>query len=96
MRHMSNALLFHVIILRALVAIMFFVVCTIQNTLSMSPGSDFYKKLALECSSQQIAVDVFAFCGMFTDLPTVCESEHTVHSACMEYRYHRSILFSNT
>ncbi|XP_064387627.1 protein transport protein Sec24A-like isoform X2 [Halichondria panicea] len=42
-----------------------------MNTLNMSPGSDFYKKLALECSSQQIAVDLFSFSSLFTDLPTI-------------------------
>ena len=39
----------------------------------MSPASDFYKKLALECSSQQIGVDLFTFSSQFTDLPTICE-----------------------
>jgi len=39
----------------------------------MAPASDFYKKLALECSSQQIAVDLFAFSGQFIDLTTMCE-----------------------
>jgi len=39
----------------------------------MAPGSDFYKKLALDCSAQQIGVDLFAFSGQFTDLPTICE-----------------------
>ena len=38
----------------------------------MSPASDFYKKLALDCSSQQIAVDLFAFGGQFMDLTTIC------------------------
>ena len=42
-----------------------------QDTLSMSPASDFYKKLALDCSSQQIAVDLFAFGGQFMDLTTI-------------------------
>ena len=40
----------------------------------MAPVSDFYKKLALECSTQQIAVDLFVFSGQFVDLPTICES----------------------
>lgn len=41
----------------------------------MSAGSDFYKKLALECSAQQIAVDLFVFSNssQFLDLPTICK-----------------------
>jgi len=42
-----------------------------KGTLNMAPASDFYKKLALECSSQQIAVDLFAFSGQFIDLTTM-------------------------
>ena len=41
----------------------------------MSPASDFYKKLALDCSSQQIAVDLFAFGSQFMDLSTICRSK---------------------
>jgi protein transport protein SEC24 len=32
-----------------------------MDKLNMSASTDFYKKLALECSSQQIAVDIFTF-----------------------------------
>ena len=40
----------------------------------MAPASDFYKKLALDLSSQQIAVDLFAFSSsQFIDLSTICE-----------------------
>lgn len=42
-----------------------------MDTLNMAPASDFYKKLALECSSQQIAVDLFCFSGQFIDVSTV-------------------------
>ena len=41
----------------------------------MAAGSDYYKKLALECSSQQIAVDVFSFSSQFIDLSTICEGD---------------------
>lgn len=41
----------------------------------MSAGSDFYKKLALECSAQQIAVDLFVFSNssQCLDLATMCK-----------------------
>ena len=39
----------------------------------MAPASDFYKKLALDLSSQQIAVDLFAFSSQFIDLSTICK-----------------------
>ena len=48
----------------------------------MSPASDFYKKLALDCSSQQIAVDLFAFGGQFMDLTTICRLTDIVIRAC--------------
>lgn len=48
---------------------------SLQDQLNMSAGSDFYKKLALECSAQQIAVDLFVFSNtsQFLDLPTICK-----------------------
>ena len=45
-----------------------------QDTINMAPASDFYKKLALDLSSQQIAVDLFAFSSsQFIDLSTICK-----------------------
>lgn len=52
-----------------------------QDTLCMSPASDFYKKLALDCSSQQIGVDLFAFGGQFMDLTTICKLTTLTHQA---------------
>uniref|UniRef100_A0A0P4WA53 Protein transport protein Sec24A n=1 Tax=Scylla olivacea TaxID=85551 RepID=A0A0P4WA53_SCYOL len=40
----------------------------IQN---MGPATDFYKKLALDCSGQQIAVDLFALNSQYVDLATL-------------------------
>lgn len=37
----------------------------------LNPGTDFYKKLALECSEHQIAVDLFNLSSSFSDLATV-------------------------
>ena len=49
----------------------------------MAPASDFYKKLALELSSQQIAVDLFTFSpsSQLLDLTTLCQHHtHTSHT----------------
>ena len=42
----------------------------------MSASTDFYKKLALDCSAQQIAVDLFVFSNksQSLDLATICKS----------------------
>ena len=43
------------------------------NTLTplINPATDFYKKLALECSEHQIAVDLFNLSSSYSDLATV-------------------------
>ncbi|XP_068231086.1 protein transport protein Sec24A isoform X2 [Palaemon carinicauda] len=40
----------------------------IQN---MGPATDFYKKLALDCSGQQVAVDMFALNSQYVDMATL-------------------------
>jgi len=37
----------------------------------LGPATDFYKKLALDCSGQQIAVDLFAMGGQYIDVATL-------------------------
>lgn len=37
----------------------------------LNPSTDFYKKLALDCSEQQIAVDLFNLASSYSDLATV-------------------------
>ena len=56
----------------------------------MAPASDFYKSLALDCNSQQIAIDIFAFSGQFVDLVTMGEwnvapNFSTVGSLCFVF-----------
>ena len=43
----------------------------------MAANSDFYKKLALDCSAQQIAVDLFVFSNKVqtVDLSTICNTQ---------------------
>ncbi|XP_060530213.1 protein transport protein Sec24B [Cylas formicarius] len=43
---------------------------TAEATL-LNPANDFYKRLALECSSQQIAVDLFIVNSQYVDLATI-------------------------
>ena len=43
----------------------------LQEKLTLSPSSDFYKKLALECSAQQIGVDLFLMSSRYSDLTTM-------------------------
>ena len=39
----------------------------------LGPATDFYKRLALEFSAQQIAVDLFLLNSQYCDLATICE-----------------------
>lgn len=39
----------------------------------LGPATDFYKRLALDCSGQQIAVDLFLMNSQYSDLATLCE-----------------------
>lgn len=42
-----------------------------QLTPLLNPVNDFYKKLALECSEVQIAVDLFVLCTNYADIATI-------------------------
>lgn len=37
----------------------------------LGPATDFYKRLALDCSGQQIAVDLFLLNSQYSDLATL-------------------------
>lgn len=39
----------------------------------MTPSTDYYKKLALDCSAEQIAVDMFFVSSQYLDIATVCK-----------------------
>lgn len=39
----------------------------------LGPATDFYKRLALDCSGQQIAVDLFLLNSQYSDLSTLCK-----------------------
>ncbi|XP_065844690.1 protein transport protein Sec24A-like [Oscarella lobularis] len=55
-----------------------------KDVLHLDPITDFYKQLALECSSQQIAVDIFLLSSAYADLATTsCVSKFS--SGCVYY-----------
>ena len=50
--------------------------------MNLSPSSDFYKTLALECSTQQIGVDLFVLTGQYVDLATICKFLNNLMRHC--------------
>lgn len=51
----------------------------------LGPATDFYKRLALDCSGQQIAVDLFLLNSQYSDLSTLCEFQifSTINFSCL-------------
>lgn len=39
----------------------------------VTPASDHYKKLALDCTAVQMGIDIFSFSSQYMDLATLCE-----------------------
>ncbi|KAJ8318325.1 hypothetical protein KUTeg_003416 [Tegillarca granosa] len=57
---------------------------TSKNIGNLGPATDFYKKIALDCSAQQIAVDLFMLNGQYADLATIsCVSKYS--GGCIYY-----------
>ncbi|XP_053154676.1 protein transport protein Sec24A isoform X2 [Hemicordylus capensis] len=55
----------------------------------LTPSTDFYKKLALDCSGQQIAVDLFLLSGQYSDLASLgCISRYSAGSVYYYQSYH--------
>uniref|UniRef100_A0A8C4X909 SEC24 homolog A, COPII coat complex component n=1 Tax=Erpetoichthys calabaricus TaxID=27687 RepID=A0A8C4X909_ERPCA len=55
----------------------------------LTPATDFYKKLALDCSGQQIAVDLFVLSGQYCDLASLaCISRYSSGSVYYYPSYH--------
>ncbi|XP_046551667.1 protein transport protein Sec24A-like isoform X4 [Haliotis rubra] len=55
-----------------------------KNVPHLGPATDFYKKLALDCSAQQISVDLFLLNGQYADLATLtCVSKYS--AGCVYY-----------
>ena len=45
-----------------------------QKIQHLSPVTDFYKKLSLDCSAQQVAVDMFMLNAQYADIATIGQS----------------------
>nr|XP_020036867.1 protein transport protein Sec24A-like [Castor canadensis] len=57
--------------------------------INLTPSTDFYKKLALDCSGQQVAVDLFLLSGQYSDLASLgCISQCSAGSICYYPSYH--------
>ncbi|XP_017275434.1 protein transport protein Sec24A isoform X2 [Kryptolebias marmoratus] len=55
----------------------------------LSPATDFYKKLALDCSGQQVAVDLFLLSSQYCDLASLgCISRYSAGSVFYYPSYH--------
>uniref|UniRef100_A0A8C7DRW9 SEC24 homolog A, COPII coat complex component n=1 Tax=Naja naja TaxID=35670 RepID=A0A8C7DRW9_NAJNA len=55
----------------------------------LTPSTDFYKKLALDCSGQQVAVDLFLLSGQYSDLASLgCISRYSAGSVHYYQAYH--------
>lgn len=55
----------------------------------LTPSTDFYKKLALDCSGQQAAVDLFLLSGQYSDLASLgCISRYSAGSVYYYPSYH--------
>lgn len=55
-----------------------------KNVAHIGPATDFYKKLSLDCSAQQIAVDLFMLNGQYADLASLsCISKYS--AGCVYY-----------
>ncbi|KAL0974263.1 hypothetical protein UPYG_G00217910 [Umbra pygmaea] len=58
----------------------------VQN---LGPATDFYKKLALDCSGQQIGVDLFLLSSQYSDLASLaCVSKYSAGSIFYYPSYH--------
>ncbi|XP_037658103.1 protein transport protein Sec24A isoform X1 [Choloepus didactylus] len=56
----------------------------------LTPSTDFYKKLALDCSGQQVAVDLFLLSGQYSDLASLgCISRYSAGSVYYYPSYHQ-------
>ncbi|XP_051900525.1 protein transport protein Sec24B-like isoform X2 [Pristis pectinata] len=62
---------------------------TIKGALHLGPATDFYKKFALDCSGQQVAVDLFLLSGQYSDLASLaCMSKYSAGSVFYYPSFH--------
>lgn len=51
----------------------YFLFC-VQDVQNLTPATDFYKKFALDCAAEQVAVDLFLLSGQYSDIATLSKS----------------------
>lgn len=57
---------------------------TTKTVSNLGPSTDFYKKLALDCSAQQVAVDLIMLNGQYADISSIsCISKYS--GGCIQY-----------
>ncbi|XP_059501577.1 protein transport protein Sec24B isoform X3 [Stegostoma tigrinum] len=62
---------------------------TTKGVQHLAPATDFYKKFALDCSGQQVAVDLFLLSGQYTDLASLaCMSKYSAGSVFYYPSFH--------
>ncbi|XP_065059218.1 protein transport protein Sec24A-like [Rhopilema esculentum] len=55
-----------------------------KDSQKLNPATDFYKKLALDCAGDQVAIDLFVLTGQYVDLASLsCVSKYS--SGCVYY-----------
>lgn len=54
-----------------------------QGVQHLGPATDFYKKLALDCSGQQIGVDLFLLSSQYADLASLCKNIAQILHSCV-------------
>lgn len=43
----------------------------LKDVQNLSPATDFYKKFALDCAAEQVAVDLFLLSGQYADIASL-------------------------
>lgn len=62
---------------------------TIKGAQHLGPAIDFYKKFALDCSGQQVAVDLFLLSGQYSDMASLaCMSKYSAGSVFYYPSFH--------
>uniref|UniRef100_A0A146V1D4 SEC24 family, member A n=1 Tax=Fundulus heteroclitus TaxID=8078 RepID=A0A146V1D4_FUNHE len=62
---------------------------SVKDVQHLSPATDFYKKLALDCSGQQVAVDLFLLSSQYCDLASLgCISRYSAGTVYYYPSYH--------
>lgn len=63
-----------------------------QDVQHLSPATDFYKKLALDCSGQQVAVDLFLLSAQYCDLASLGEEKEKIWPTTSGFKMHAVVL----